>query len=56
MVMTRPWFRGALHTDFARRRGVVMAAAVPTVTAMPAVAEHMHRDHPGGEQHPNPVL
>ena len=26
------------------------------VTAMTAVAEHMHRDHPGDEQHPNPVL
>ena len=57
--MTRPLFRGALHIVFARGREVAMATAVSTVPAMPAmpaVAEHMHRDHPGEEQHPNPVL
>lgn len=29
---------------------------VSRVTAMPAVAEHMHCDHPDGKQHPHPVL
>ena len=62
MLMTR-LFRSALHIVLACGLGVIMATAIPTAvstvpstTAMPAVAEHMHRDHPDEEQHPNPVL
>ena len=29
---------------------------VSIMTAVTAVTEHMHRNHPGEEQHPNPVL
>lgn len=62
--MTRPLLRIALHTVFAFGLGVIVATApavstvttLPSMTTMPAVAEHMHRDHPGGEQQPNPVL
>lgn len=53
MVMTRPLFRITLHILVACRHWGILAIVVPSVTAMP---EHMHRDHPGGEQHPNPVL
>ena len=55
--MTRPLFRRVLRAVFACGLGVMMTTATPTaVPAMSAVAEHMHRDHPGEEQHPNPVL
>lgn len=60
MSMTRPWFRSALYTVFAVGLGGIIATAAPTavstVTAMPAVAEQMHRDHPTEKQHPNPIL
>jgi hypothetical protein len=63
MMMVRPLFRSALRTVFACGLGVIMAtttptavSTVPSVTAMPAMAKHMHRDKSGEEQHPNPVL
>ena len=63
MVMTLLFFRRALHIVFAGGLGVAIPTArptavpaVPSVTAMPAVAEHMHRDKPDKEQHPNSVL
>jgi len=63
MLMTGTLFRRALHAVFASGLGIIMATATPTgVSTMPSmsavatVPEHMHRDHPGKEQHPNPVL
>ena len=61
MLMALPLFRSVLHTVRACGLGLIVATAVSTVssvTTMPAVAamaEHMHRDHSGEEQHPNPV-
>ena len=58
--MTRSLFRSVLLTVFACGFIVIATAiavsAVRSVTAMSAVAKHMHRDHPGEEQHPNPVF
>jgi len=56
MLMTGPLFGRALLVVPACGPGLItIAAAMPTVPSMPAVAKHMHRDHPDGEQHPNPV-
>ena len=33
-----------------------LSLGVECLATMAAVAEHMHRDHPADEQHPNPVL
>jgi galactitol-specific phosphotransferase system IIB component len=54
MVMSRPCFRIALHIVFACGHGVIVSAAIPATVI--TVTEHMHRDHPDEEQHPNPVL
>ena len=60
MAMVRALLRRTLRSVFACRLGimVIIAAAtnVTAMTAMTAVTEHMHRNHPGEEQHPNPVL
>ena len=62
MMVARPLFRGA-RTVLACGIGGIHAPANPatvltmgSMTAVAAVAEHMHCDHPGGEQHPNPIL
>ena len=58
--MTGPWFGNTFVATAARWLGAVTIAAVmssmPAVPSMSAVTEHVHRDHPGGEQYPNPVL
>jgi hypothetical protein len=59
MVMTRPLFRITLRIVIACRHWGLLAigvSTVPSVLAMPTVAEQVHRDKPGKEQHPNPVL
>ena len=58
MLMAR-LIRSALHIVFACGLGfgmITAVATVPSVTSMTTVAEHMHRDEPGEEQHPDPVL
>ncbi|MDZ4737718.1 MAG: hypothetical protein SGJ07_15350 [Rhodospirillaceae bacterium] len=57
MLMTGPWFGNTFFAASARRLGVIsIAAAMLAVSTMAAVAKHMHRNHPDGEQYPNPVL
>ena len=54
--MPRPLFRTSFRTVFVYGFGATMATAVSTVPSMTAMTEHMHRDHPGEEQQPNPIL
>jgi len=59
MLMTWPWFGNTFVVTSDRWLGVVTIAtmsSMPAVPPMSAVAKHMHRDHPDGEQYPNPVL
>ena len=60
MLMTGPLFGTALLVVPACWLGIIASVttvtAVPPMTAMPAVAKHMHCYHPNGEQYPNPVL
>jgi len=55
MLMTRSLLRSMLLIIFACGF-IVIAIAMPAMSTVTAVAEHMHRDHPDAEQHPNPVL
>lgn len=56
MMMTWGPLRRALLAVFALGLGIVMATVAGSVTAMPAVAKHMHGDKASKEQHPNPVF
>ena len=53
--MPRTLFRRPLAAVVTWGRGVILAA-MAAVAAVAAVAKQMHGDHPGEEQHPNPVL
>ena len=58
VTVLRPRVGTALGTVFTRGLwlGIVTAPVVPTVGAMPAMAEHMHRHKRDEEQNPNPIL